>query len=561
MTDDVDFWRLAAGLGLFLYGMLQLERALQRLAGRRFKQFLRRHTANPFRGVLTGAVATAALQSSSVVGLIVLAFIGAGIISLGSAIGIVFGSNLGTTATGWLVATIGFKLDIDAIAMPIVAIGAMGVVWSQSGSRRYHYSQLTIGFGLLLIGLDFMKSGTAELTQLFDPEALAAYPSIVFLAVGFLVTAAIQSSSATITITLSALHAGAIPLEHAAAAAIGADLGTTITIILGAIAGSPDKKRVAAALVLFNVVTDAIAFALLVPLLGFITNGIGISDPLYAMVAFHSLFNLMGICIFLPLTGTLSRHLQHWFSHSDRFGPRYLSRGDLEDPETAIHKLRLESRRLVNQVAALNQLCFGLTATRSFYDSAADQKGDPLFLPDAQHEESYRAIKQLEGEITEYALDLESRSLGEPTSTELRQIFSAVRAAVHAAKCIRDTQQDLESFRDSVNDVYHGYLARFRDAAGDFFVVVGKLHGAEDASQVKARLTDAHLANEQQYRQMYDDIYRNVTADELGAVDVSTVLNANRQVYTANQGLLSAIADLLLDRASAEEFRPFSRTS
>ncbi len=555
MTGDVDIWRLAAGLGLFLYGMYQLERALQRLAGRPFKQFLRQQTANPIRGVLTGAAATAALQSSSVVGLIVLAFVGAGILTLASAIGIVFGSNLGTTATGWLVATIGFKLDIEAIAMPVVALGALGVVWSRRGSRRYRFSQLGVGFGLLLIGLDFMKSGTAELTQLFSPEALSAYPSIVFLLAGFLLTAVIQSSSATITITLSALNAGVIPLHHAAAVAIGADLGTTITIMLGAMAGSADKKRVAAALILFNVVADVIAFILLVPLLGFINNVLDIRDPLYSLVAFHSLFNLIGVGIFLPLTGSLSRRLEGWFTQTDDTGPRYLPSSDAKVPEAAIDNLRLETRRLVDQVTGLNQLYFGLKPDRSFYDSAADREGMPLFAAGASPEAGYLAVKRLEGEITQFGLDLERQPLDEDESAQLRQIFSAVRDAVHSAKCVRDTQHDLEAFGDSVNDTYHGYLQRFRDAASSFFHRLEQLRGIEQTELLLEKLSRARQINDRMHKEMHASIYERVVADELGSTEISTVLNANRELYNANQNLLFAIADLMLDLEHAEEFR------
>ena len=137
---------------------------------------------------------------------------------------------------------------------------------------------------------------------------VAAAPGAWMVAAGLLLTAIIQSSSATIMITLSALYVNAIPLESAAAIAIGADLGTTITAMLGALAGSTDKKRVAAAIVIFNVVADTIAFVLLKPLLYVVTNVIGISDPLYSLVAFHSLFNLIGILLFLPWI----RHLSNW---------------------------------------------------------------------------------------------------------------------------------------------------------------------------------------------------------------------------------------------------------
>ena len=361
--------------------MHQLEQALRQLAGRRFKQFLRQHTAHPVKGVLAGALSTAALQSSSVVCLIVLAFVGSGVISLASAIGIVFGSNLGTTATGWIVATVGFKLDIEALALPLVALGGFGVVWLAKGTRRAALSQLVIGLGLMLMGLGFMKSGADGATALFDPRALSAYPPVVFLLTGFLLTAIIQSSSATIMITLSALYAAVIPLSSAAAVAIGADLGTTVTVLLGALAGSAAKKRVAVALILFNVITDTIAFISLHHLLYVVGSILGISDPLFALVAFHSLFNLLGILLFLPAVGFLSRRLGQAFTSSTKALLRHIRPGDIAVPEVAIEHMNQENLRLIDQAAALNQISFSLTPERSFYDSQADRIGVRVFLP------------------------------------------------------------------------------------------------------------------------------------------------------------------------------------
>jgi phosphate:Na+ symporter len=443
LETEIDIWRLAAGLGLFLFGMHQLEQSLKLLTGRPFKKFLREHTARPIKGVLAGAVSTAALQSSSVVSLIVLAFVGTGIISLSSAIGIVFGSNLGTTATGWIVATIGFKLDIEALSLPLIAIGGLGVVWLRAGSKRAGVSHLLAGLGLMLMGLEFMKTGAISATSLFDPEKLAAYPPIVFLLTGLVVTAMIQSSSATIMITLSALYAGVIPLPSAAAVAIGADLGTTITAMLGALVGSMDKRRVAVAIVIFNVVTDAIAFLALVPLLHFITVVIGLTDPLFALVGFHSLFNLIGIIIFLPLVGSMSRWLSTRFVDADVSLLHHIKESDLGVPEAAMENVGRETMRLIDQAAALNQLSFGLPVNDSFYDAEADRHGVPVFGDSPSHDVGYDGVKRLEGEILSYAMRLQEVRLDPDESARLGQVIVAIRQAVHSAKSLKDTHHDL----------------------------------------------------------------------------------------------------------------------
>jgi phosphate:Na+ symporter len=507
VTANIEAWRLLAGLGLFLFGMYQLELALKQLAGRPFKQFLRQHTQHPVKGILSGAFATAVLQSSSVVSLIVLAFVGTGIISLASAIGIVFGSNLGTTATGWIVATIGFKLDIEALALPLVAIGGFGVVWSRAGTRRAGFSHLVVGLGLMLMGLEFMKSGSMSATTLFDPAALNAYPPIVFLAIGFLLTAIIQSSSATIMITLSALYAGVIPLTSAAAVAIGADLGTTITALLGALAGSVAKKRVAAAIILFNVVTDAIAFAFLGPLLKLITEIIGLSDPLYALVAFHSLFNLIGLIIFLPFIPLLSRQLGKRFSERDVPLLRYIRESDSAVLEAAIENMSRETYRLIDQAAALNQVSFGIAPKHSFYESDEDRQDVAVFGSDAEYAASYAEIKSLEGEILSFAMKMQSERLDPDESARLGQIIPSIRNAVHSAKNIKDTHHDLHTFRESVDDRFNAFYGRFRGSVERFYFSLDGLRKTSTPSHAFELLVDLKNFNESLHAAMHTEIY------------------------------------------------------
>jgi phosphate:Na+ symporter len=554
VIENIDAWRLLAGLGLFLFGMHQLELALKQLAGRPFKQFFKKHTQHPIKGILSGAFATAVLQSSSVVSLIVLGFVGTGIISLASAIGIVIGSNLGTTATGWIVATIGFKLDIGALALPLVAIGGFGVVWSKAGIRRAGFSHLLIGLGLMLMGLDFMKSGSINAINLFDPAALSAYPPIVFLAVGFLLTAVIRSSSATIVITLSALYAGVIPLTSAAAVAIGADLGTIVTALLGALVGSVAKKRVAAAIILFNVVTDAIAFAFLEPILRFITEVIGLTDPLYALVAFHSLFNLMGLVLFMPFIPFLSRQLGKRFGDRGASLLRYIRVSDAAVPEAAIEHMGRETFRLIDQAAALNQISFDLQPKHSFYYSDEDRLHVPVFGAETSYDASYAEIKQLEGEILSFAMKMQSEQLAPEESARLGQIIPSIRNAVHSAKSIKDTRHDLRIFRESINDRFNAFYGRFRTSVERFYFSLDGLRKATSQTHAFELLVDLKSFSESLHAAMHADIYKEIGHGQLEEKQISTLLNVNREVYLSNQSLLDAIADAILDIDSARDY-------
>ena len=376
----------------------------------------------------------------------------------------------------------------------------------------------------------------------------------MFLLVGLVITAIIQSSSATIMITLSALYAGVIPLPSAAAAAIGADLGTTITAMLGALAGADDKKRVAIAIVIFNVVTDVIAFIFLYPILHFVTEIINLSDPLFALVGFHSTINLIGILIFLPLIGYMSRQLASRFGKVSESLLRHIKKSDLAVPEVAVENMSRETYRLVDQAAALNQISFDLRPEMTFYDSAIDRQGIPVFEAGAEHDAGYAGIKQLEGEILEYALRLQKERLDNEESSRLGQIIPAVRNAVHAAKCLKDTHHDLEQFRESVDDRFNAWFGKFRGAAQEFFEAMDSLRHAETPSHRFEILVELKNRNESLHSRMHAEIYHEVALDALTEVQISTLLNVNRELYSSNQALLASLADVLLDIESAADY-------
>ena len=437
MADQFDYWGLIAGVALFLFAMAQLETGLKALGGRRLALYLKRQTGLRVNAVIGGIVSTALLQSSSVVGLVALAFTGAGLLTLTAALGIVFGSNLGTTLTGWIVATIGFKLEIFELSMPLIGIGGLIFVF---GRRRWvEYGRAILGLGLLLMGLQLMKASVASVEQLININDLAGLAAWQYLLFGTLVAAVIQSSSATMMITLAALHAGIIDLPNAAAVAIGADLGTTTTVIIGAIKGSAIKHQVAAGHVIFNVVTDLIAFAFRIPLLGIIA-WLGISDPLYGLVAFHSLFNLLGLFLFVPFTDSFARWLQQLFPKHDQQQARYLADVQSGLSGAAVDACERETSQLIARVLQLQMDVFS----------------PPLRLPEGcppvphysgieafrqmPFSELYRATKTLEGELLEFAIQLQAGTLESSESARLSQLLHAAREAVQSAKAVKRTR-------------------------------------------------------------------------------------------------------------------------
>jgi phosphate:Na+ symporter len=339
-----------AALGLFMFGMIYLEASLKKAAGASFKRWVKLSTDTDAKALFSGATATALLQSSSVVTLMALSLTGAGLMSLQSSIGVIFGSNIGTTATGWVIALIGFKFDIQLISLVMVGFGGIGSVLFGEGKTRHIFGGIT-GFGLIFLGLEGLKESFASIAQRVDIHALREYNVLVFLLVGMVLTAIIQSSSASIAIAQSALFTGILGFEHAAAFVIGANIGTTATAILGAIGGSSDKKRTALAHILFNLSTGIVAFALMTPMIWGVTH-VGLDQSVEALALFHTLFNVLGVVIWFPLIPMLTAWLQKQFHIVKPHLTLYIHNVSHTIPALEHEALRQEVLHLGDQVCA-----------------------------------------------------------------------------------------------------------------------------------------------------------------------------------------------------------------
>lgn len=241
--STTDIWMLIAGLGFFLYGMYHLEDSMKQMEGRSFKLFLQKNTKHQFRAILSGTFVTAILQSSSIVNLMVLSFVGAGILSMRNAMAVVLGANIGGTFNSWLVAMLGFKVNLNNITLPLIGLSGISLIIFSHKKTIYRIALFCMGLGMLFLGLQFMKQSMDAIMTQFDFTPYLSYPRIVFLLIGFIITAIVQTSSATVVVVLTALYAHVIPIETAIAIVLGAELGTTVKLILGAIGGNAAKKE------------------------------------------------------------------------------------------------------------------------------------------------------------------------------------------------------------------------------------------------------------------------------------------------------------------------------
>ena len=347
------FGTLLGGIGLFLLGMTLMTDGLKLAAGKALRNILENSTKTPIRGVFSGALITSVVQSSGVVTVAIIGFVNAGLMNLGQAVTIIYGTNIGTTMTSWLVAIIGFELNIKAFALPAIGLGMMLRLIKGPG-RQGAIGEALAGFGVFFMGIDVLKSGFEGIGSgihlAWQGDGIVSI--LFYLAIGFLLTVIMQSSSAAIAITLTATAGGVIPLENAAVLVIGANVGSTSTAAIAVLGSTPNAKRVAAAHIAFNVITGAVALLLLPLLLKFISSIRAIlgqdAGPVTILAMFHTLFNVLGVLILWPLTKMMTRKLKGLFrsAEEDEAKPVYLDKNVISAPVLAMHALKKELERL-----------------------------------------------------------------------------------------------------------------------------------------------------------------------------------------------------------------------
>jgi phosphate:Na+ symporter len=550
MTSQL--WYFGAGLGLFLFAILLLEEALKELAGRKFKHLLQNYTDTSFKSILLGTIATIILRSSSAVTLMLLALVGSKVILFSNALGIILGANLGTTLTGWIVTAFGFKFEVANLVNPMILFGTFGMLFFRKFKTLASWSKFLTGFGLIFFGLEIMKSSTQHLLPYFDPAALQGQPLIVYALAGFLFTTVIQSSSATMAITLTAIHANVIELYPAAALIIGADLGTTVTVIFGALAGSAGKRRVAAAHFGFNLITSILAFALLLPLLKFAVAMAGSEQKLYALVLFHSSFNLIGVVLFSPFLRQFARAIEKMIPESK---VRKKTRLDFDSilPEAGLMALRSEAIGILAKIFMLNKHLLDPQDKNSLAEIKT------LFDSDS-YDECYRLLKITEAEMIHYAHALQEQKLTTEQSRDLKYILSCIRSATMAAKNFKDIKHNLEEFNNSNDQAVFEAYSLMVTRTKDFLTQVPRQLGPELLSEQDTQQIFGHLAQDMALTKSFfldfnQRIEAQVRARKLPSDFISSLLNANSEIYQACRNLVYSVGDILLPPQQADDLQ------
>jgi phosphate:Na+ symporter len=546
---NFDIWALLAGIGIFLFGIYLMEESLKTLSGKAFKSFIRKYTSTPLKAIASGTFSTAILQSSSAVTLMVLAFVGAGIMTLSNAFGVILGTNLGTTITSWIVATVGFKVDIEAFALPFVGIGGLGLIFFGRSGRMSNISKLMVGFGFLFLGLDYMKGSVEELTALFDLSSFRNYHVLFFLLIGFVITAVMQSSSAAMAIILTAIYGNVIDFYAASAMVIGTNIGTTMTAIIGSFGGIVAKKQVALFHVLFNFITGIVALIFLKPLNYLVLNVFELQgDPLMALALFHTIFNALGVVLFFPFLKIIATIITRIIKDKKVHLSKYIFQATNEVPEASIVAITNESAYLVRLVMVHNLKLLNLE-TRLILSQTNAPSGE---IGEQSHEKIYSAIKSIQSEVFMFSSKLQGQALTEDEAMRLNKTLHAVRYCVSSAKTLKDIDHELVKMDQSDQTTLSLKYQEFRKKMMHFYMIFDELLEKKNGDVNLPRLIDSVRMLRNDEHNIMLEISEAINLNGLNEDEIATLLSASRSFSLSLRQLALSVKDLVLTTEESE---------
>lgn len=481
---------LIGGLGLFMLAVGIISDSLRLLAGRALRTILGKWTDTPFRGLISGVAITGIVQSSSAVTVATIGFVNSGLMTLKQSLGVVFGANVGTTMTGWLVALIGFKFKIELFALPLIGIGMFLHLFA-AGRRVAHLGWTLVGFGLFFVGIDVLRSAFDGLATGIDFHQLApagAGGALAFIGIGFLMTVVTQSSSAAIAIILTAAAGDVVALDDAAMMVIGANLGTTSTAVMAVIGATTNAKRVAAAHVLFNVLTAVVAvliLPLLLWLIGHISSMLSLADtPEVVLALFHTVFNVLGVILVWPLMSWLTNFL----------GQRFVSQFEI-----ASKPLFLDKNVAVSPSIAVVALHKELFRVSEFLHTLLHDAVKPAKESSVEIIEQHKVIDLLSVHTAEFISRLEKQELTSELATQIETLILAQQYCVSSAEQALNVSAEID---EVVTDLHPNPMSDLQQYLRTTRALCNTVAAASDSEQDEAWFSNKLAETRQAYEKM-----------------------------------------------------------
>ena len=558
---STDFQEIAAGVAIFLFGMLMLEDGFKLFSGGFLERALEKVTGSVTKSLGFGILTTTIMQSSSLVSVITISFLSAGLIPLLAGVGIIFGANIGTTTGAWLVAGFGLKVKISAYAMPMLAVAIVLVFQKNKYWRGAGY--VLAGLGFLFLGIHHMKEGFETFKDQFDLTRFALGGLLglaVYTLIGTAATVVMQSSHATLTLIITGLAAGQISYENALALAIGANIGTTITAIIGAITANFQGKRLALAHLVFNVITAGVALVFIGPLrvsVDFVSAAVGIADDDFTLklAVFHTIFNVLGVVIMLPLLRWLIAFLERSITQpeEDLSQPKYLAAAVDAFPQTITVAMRKEVKHLYDNAVEL--IVHGLNLHRhDIFESkdiaaTVEASRQPVeFDIDSRYE---ARIKTLYSAIVEFATRAGSKDLPEDVVDDLYMMRDVASGIVRAVKAVKHLRRNATQFTERKQGVITELYDQLRAEIARILVEIRKLDLADPDDRSSLWLDQERMQVEHDEQETHQRIENLIRDQGLDARSATSFLNDSGYAYAAMRELLDAARTYYIEAEDA----------
>ena len=556
-----DAQEIAAGVAIFLFGMLMLEDGFKQFGGGALERILERATGSTPRAISFGILSTTLLQSSSLVSVITISFLSAGLITLIGGVGIIFGANIGTTTGAWLVAGLGLKINIATYAMPMIALSIVLVFQKSKPLRGIGYA--LAGLGFLFLGIHHMKEGFDAFKDQLDLTRFALTGLLglfVYSLVGTTATVVMQSSHATMVLILTALAAGQISYENALALAIGANIGTTITAIISSLGANFQGKRLALAHLIFNMATAIVALVFLAPLrdsVDWISDAVGIAPGDFAMklAVFHTIFNVLGVALMLPFLSRLITFLERRITEPvpDVSRPRYLNEAVDEFPQTLEIALRKEVLHLYENATEL--ILHGLNLHRDQLFETTDvaalvrKSRSPVEL---DIDEGYeRHVKTLYAAIVEFTTRAGDKRLAPEIADRVYAMRDVASDIVQAVKSVKHLRKNILRYtirpQNVVTELYDG----LRTEIARIVVEIRKLDMADPEDRSALWLDQERARIEEDARSTSKRVDALIRTGKLSAVAATSFMNDSGYAYGAMRDLINVARSYYIERDSA----------
>lgn len=563
-----DFKTIAAGVAIFLFGMVSLEEGFRAFSGGILEKILEKSTNKLYKSISFGVVTTAIMQSSSLVSVLTISFLGAGLIGLYQGIGIILGANIGTTTGAWLMAGFGLKVKISAYAMPMLVFGVLLLFQKTKSLKGAGY--ILVGLGFLFLGIHYMKEGFETFKESVDLAAFAVpgFKGIfIFIGIGILATIVMQSSHATIVLIIAALSVGQITYENSLALTIGANIGTTITAVIGSLSSNIDGKRLAGAHFIFNLTTGFIAIFIMqdmINIVSYISDYIGISSDNYTLklAVFDTVFKVMGVVIFIPFVNKLVVLLEIIFKskkYPTKFddavqGVKYLNDSVLELPDTALIAITKETKHLYD--VAFKIIANGILLKKKNILSSMpieDVLNDEHELSDMDVNTEYSSkVKEISGEILLFA----TKAQNTMSSANIEKIYKLKLANKHIVAAIKATkhiEKNIKYYTKSRNEYIKEQYNIIRKDLVKLLRMIDTIDVINDSEQIAMLISKAKL-NVKKY-----DIITNGTADDLirkGLISnqmAISLMNDSSYAYDISKNLIAMAQEMFSSQSEHDE--------